>query len=550
MDDASESQSLTRYLKRLEERISRIEVHLGIRETAMATSERPLPVEAEPEEEDWLEFRVGQFLVAQAGIVTLVVGISFLLTLPFARLPRSIPLCIGYVLTCTMFALAYYARRSFGYVAHCLVGGGLFLLYFTTLRLHFFVANPIVDHRLLETALLSAAVIAALAIAAYGQSIILVVLGLTLGFATAILSDEAWFLLPAVLSLTLFSAVLRMRYRWSGLLSVTMLLFYVTYALWLFNNPIMSGDIHLVSSPGIHLLFLTTGMTVFAIAGPHQSSHTSETRVENAAEFELLHAFINACAGYGLYLAASSAVFTDHLAIAQLCAAGGFIALASVCWLRYRSRYATFVYAMVGYAALTVAIVVATEPPAVFLWLCWQSMLVLCTSLWFRSKFIIVGNFIIYIGVLLAYVVMAGGEPWPALHFGVVALLSARILNWQKNRLELRTEFMRNCYLAAGFVILPYGLAQLVPGEYLGFCWLGLGVMYYALSLLLSNKKYRWMALLTLLLTVLYVFIVGIVRLDPVYRIISLMVLGIVLLVVSLVYTRYRARPSSRGLET
>ncbi|RMF61140.1 MAG: hypothetical protein D6748_02360 [Calditrichaeota bacterium] len=54
------------------------------------------------------------------------------------------------------------------------------------------------------------------------------------------------------------------------------------------------------------------------------------------------------------------------------------------------------------------------------------------------------------------------------------------------------------------------------------------------------------MALFNLLLTVLYVFIVGISRLEPTYRVISFIVLGVVLLVVSIVYTRIRMKKSSR----
>lgn len=54
------------------------------------------------------------------------------------------------------------------------------------------------------------------------------------------------------------------------------------------------------------------------------------------------------------------------------------------------------------------------------------------------------------------------------------------------------------------------------------------------------------MALLTLLLTVFYVFVIGIAKLEPVYRIVSFIVLGIMLLGISLIYTRKRAKVVSR----
>ena len=46
----------------------------------------------------------------------------------------------------------------------------------------------------------------------------------------------------------------------------------------------------------------------------------------------------------------------------------------------------------------------------------------------------------------------------------------------------------------------------------------------------------------TLLLTTLYQLVVGISRFEPVYRIVSFLVLGTVLLIVSLSFTRWRAR--------
>ena len=47
---------------------------------------------------------------------------------------------------------------------------------------------------------------------------------------------------------------------------------------------------------------------------------------------------------------------------------------------------------------------------------------------------------------------------------------------------------------------------------------------------------------LTLLLTVLYVIVAAVTQLTPGYRIVSFLVLGTVLVVVSLIFTRVRAR--------
>jgi len=102
-------------------------------------------------------------------------------------------------------------------------------------------------------------------------------------------------------------------------------------------------------------------------------------------------------------------------------------------------------------------------------------------------------------------------------------------------------------------IVFPYALYHLVPHAYVSVSWVGVAVIYYLMNFIVRNVKYRWMGHLTLLLTVLYVVIVGLTQLAPTYRIVSFLVLGTVLLVVSLVFTkvrsRWRAGPASAAAE-
>jgi len=67
-------------------------------------------------------------------------------------------------------------------------------------------------------------------------------------------------------------------------------------------------------------------------------------------------------------------------------------------------------------------------------------------------------------------------------------------------------------------------------------------MFYYIMNLLVRKQKYRWMGHLTLVLTVFYVVFVGLRQLEPTYRIVSLLVLGVVLIAVSLFFTRLKSR--------
>ena len=226
-----------------------------------------------------------------------------------------------------------------------------------------------------------------------------------------------------------------------------------------------------------------------------------------------------------------------------MAAAAGLLGLAFL-HSRELDRVGAFICAMTGFLALSVAIIKATQPPDVFVWLSVQSVIVVAIAIWLRSRFIIVANFVIYVAILACYVIDAKQERGISLGFGLVALVTARLLGWKQERLELKTEFMRNAYLVAVFFIFPYSLYHLVPGAWVGLAWVGAALLYYGLSALLRLPKYRWMGHATLLLTAVYMVVAGLGRLDPLFRNLSLLVLGAVLVIVSLVFTRLRTTRS------
>ncbi|HEY5552772.1 MAG TPA: hypothetical protein VIK52_12845, partial [Opitutaceae bacterium] len=219
-----------------------------------------------------------------------------------------------------------------------------------------------------------------------------------------------------------------------------------------------------------------------------------------------------------------------------------FLTIAIVFWTRERSRLSTFAYSMTGYMALSLAITKFSGVPNVFVWLSMQSLVVVATAIWFQSRFIVSANFVIYLATIAGYLAVAEAGSGISFVFGAVALASARILKWQKDRLHLKTEFMRNGYLACGFAAFPYAAFHLVPAQYVSISWVAIALFYYLMNLAVNSRKYRWMGHATLLGTVLYLIVVGIIQLAPIYRILSFVVLGVALVGVSLVFSILRSR--------
>lgn len=523
-------------LKQLEKRIAQLEnaVKGGKPETEVELP--PLIPENLGEVVDNLEFRIGQFWFAKAGIVVLAIGIAFLLTLPYKNLPPFLPSVIGFSIVGLLLFSSYLLRESVSFLSRYLLGGGLILLYFSTLRFHYFTESAVISSYPLFIFLLLLNVILSFMVAIRRISPYLTALAMTLGFITAIVSNQPYIIFFLLTLLSVLSLYLNIRNKWYGLLLYSTIGVYFTHLIWFLNNPIMGNPVQLLSSPRINILFILIYMVILALGILLRKKGQPEDN------FVILNTFINCALGYGLFLLISVTRMREILFFTHLSASVVFLGLSILFWIRERSKYSTFFYSLLGYTALSVAILYYFRIPNSLVWLCWQSLLVISTALWFRSKIIVLANFIIFLMIFMGYLAVAKDIGISSLSFGFVGLLSARIMNWQKSRLELKTELMRNLYLISAFFTIPYALYFNVPKGYISLSWLGVAIIYYILSLTLNNKKYRWLALSTILLTVTYILIIGIAQLDPVYRIISLIIIGIVLLITSIIYTRIKTK--------
>ena len=540
MESSTENSSIEQILsslRNLESRISRIESVLDLRADAAAD---PKANPAEPsvavEDDEELELQLGQNWFAKAGIVGLALGVAFLLTLPYNGLPPILPSLIGCALVGSIIGLSRYWRDTFQQVSRYLLGGGLLLLYFTTLRLAMFSPTPALTNTSVESGLLLLIVAINLTVAIRRASAYLTAFGLALGYLTALLGGGTVFVLCALTLLAALTAWLSIKFQWKGLLTFGIGGTYLTHFIWALNNPLLGNPLQLGLAPQVHFGALLLYSVLFAAPGLVREREFREDA------FSIFNAFFNGLIAFGVFAGTLLAESNAIIAVWNVAASATFLCLSIVFWVRLRSVYATFVYAMLGYAALSGAIVARFPMPEFFVWLCWQSIVVISTAVWFRSRFIVVANFVIYLIIFAAYLIASPTVSIISVSFGVVALLSARILNWRKDQLALRTEMMRNAYLASALLFLPYALYHSVPPQFVSVSWLILASFYYIAGRVLKSRKYRWMALLTMSLTILYVFIIDLTTVDPVVRIISFLVVGSALLAISMVYSRRKVK--------
>jgi hypothetical protein len=537
-------------LRRLEARIARIEAYLQIgpmpepREGHAPLQEMEEQFaavkEAKEAKETALELKIGEFWLARVGIVALLVGTALFIAYPIPLLPPLGHSLIGYLAVVGLFVAARFWRSTYPYLSRILFGGGLILLYYATLRLHFFTDHPLLANKVVALAILLAVVAAHFYFAARRRSEFLTGIAIFLGYATALFGDATHFTLSMVAATAAATIAFLMKYGFKTAALLSVVLAYFSHLLWLLGNPFLGHKLQAVAAHQNNLAYLFIYAAVFAVPNLlRKEDADSESR-------RILLPLLNGAGFFGLAFLVTMIFFTQERALLNSCSAAFFLLLAATGWIAHQSRFATSFYACYGYLALSVAILTGFDAPQYFIWLGWQSLLVISTAIWFRSKIVVVANTIIYMAIFLAYLISSPSNLAVNSSYAIVALLSARLLNWKTERLALRTELMRNAYLASAFVIIPYGLYHAVPRNYVSLSWLGAAVFYFFMSLILKNKKYRWMAILTILLAAIYVFAIDLARLRAGYRIVSFLALGVVLIVVSLLYARYHQRAARR----
>jgi hypothetical protein len=477
---------------------------------------------------------VGEFGLAWVGSAVFLLGIVFLMAYAFSLGHQALASLLGYLAAAGLYALARAWRNGYPYLSRILEGGSLSLVFYTTMRLHFFSAGPLVGSAYVSLGLLLLVVALQLFLAVHHHSQALAGLATLSGVTAAVLIDATHVSLPLVAANCAAAAYLAVRCGWRRLLVAATALAYAAHLLWLLNNPVAGHPVHGVAEHQYNLAYLF----VYAAAFAWPALVWGRARAEDA---RLLAVVLCNCLGFSLLtLLVVLTHFQKGYAAVYLAIAGFFLLASVLQWLGTHRPLSPAAYACFGYLALSVAIYGYAAVPTSFLWLSWQSLLVVSMALWFRSKALVVVNSLIFVGILLTYLAASPSSDPVNFSFALVALGSARVMNWQKERLTLRTEALRNVYLSVTFAMVLYALYRAVPGEYVTLSWTAAAVTYFSLSRLLGNVKYRWMAVATVLISVFYLLLVDLARLDPRFRIAAFLLLGLMALMISLFYAKVR----------
>lgn len=480
-----------------------------------------------------IESNIGEYGLAWLGNFVLFFGITFFVQYLQVSGFKVISSFFGFAALTGIFSLAYYFRKSNSYMAKIFDLNGYLLVYFVVLKLHFYTPDPIVTNKLIGIILLLCATCALLFISIRRKYAVLAGLSLILLTLTSLLSDSTHVMLPIVTMVSTISIVLLYKFGWIRIVSLAILLAYFTNLLWILGNPLMGHQVHAITDhqSGFIYLFLIAGIFSLLALMPNKTEFYSDTKIISSIIFN----------GVGFLFLVSLFIlsfFKENYvpltgSIAIFCIAYSIILQV---WSNWKITAA--LYALFGFVTLSVTVYGIYKFPGAYFLLTIQSLLVVSLALWFRSKFIVIINSALFIILLIVYLSTSSTVNGINISFSLVALITARIMNWKKEYLTIRTELIRNFYLIIAFFMGLYTLYHLVPKQYITLSWTLLAVTYFLLGLLIRNVKYRYVALGTMVAAALYLFLVDLARIELVFRVIALLFLAVICIGLSFYYTK------------
>lgn len=541
--DSNDISKIVKMLNSINTRLSALEAAGNLSQSTEKPelSNQEVSTHIKKETSEDLEFRLGVQWFGKIGIIAFLLAVFNFLILPFESIPQNIILILGFVISFILIGTSISGIKYLKNLAGYTLGSGLILLYVSTLRLHYFTSDPLLSSKPFLIILLYVVTSISFIFSLKKKSPYIGALALFFFYVATLVSDFPILIFIALIMGGIGVSILDKKNNWNVLSIIATLLTYFVHLVWYINNPVIGKEIMIVQGWDINLLAIPVYIVIFGLANANKL----------AAEVDDFYAIqkttLNSIAGFGLFIFILFNSNINYVGLITLGFSAVLLSIASVYWTKQKSKYSTFIYSMLAYASLSVSIVLTFSSPDYFIWLCWQSLAVVSTALWFKSKFIVVANFFIFLLIALVYLAGTGDISISALSFGVVALISARIMNWQKERLELKTENLRISYLIIAFLIIPIVLYYNLPSQFVGISYIVLAFVYYLLGKLINNKKYRLLATGTLILSLVYIFIFGLTSSETIYKIFSFLLVSIALVLISIVYAKDRAKEKTIG---
>ncbi|MDY7230266.1 DUF2339 domain-containing protein [Hyalangium rubrum] len=535
----------------LRERVRQLEAHVASLESRLQRLETQPPVAAPPPVPSEpvvqapsparadLESHLGTYWLSRVGIVALITGIAYLITSRFGQLGVLARVGLGYLLSAGLGAFGLWLARRHQLFGRIVFGGGLALAYFVTYALHFIPSVRVIDSQALALVLLAAFVVAIVVIAQRMHSETVAGIALFLGLHTGMLSDITAFTLLSTSMLAAGALFFLVKNRWVIVPLSSLVAVYTTHIFWAMRTgvaPEAPDPDRLLLSLG----FLTLYFLLFSVA---LLVHPRELSAKACLAFALLNWVGWMWLGSNeLSRHAEPRLFT-FLGLTAL-AHGAAAAVA-----RWRQAPALLVHAYLCLGALSLALALPTrysESALAVAWLVTGALMGLLARGASSPMLRWVGVGTLFAGLARAVFLTPEHSLLFALGFACFLLVERSgevpLPGMPSPEVLQRQGLVRLLCAGGAGLSLVWLVAAWMPAGLATLGWVVAAFAMFGVGFAVRERRYRHVGLLLLALSLGRLLIVDMARLPTDQRVITFILLGVILLIISYTYTRLRDR--------
>jgi len=553
--------SLQQRLKRLEKKLSLPDA----KDKTLAKTPKTKQVPAKAKES--FEFVFGKYWLNRIGVILVFLGVSFFIGYAFKYLGASTKVLLGYLLALLFFAWGRsleqkekYKKLSTGFL-----GLSWGLAYLATYAMYYIEATKIIHNPILELWLLAGVSFSAIIYNLRYRSWVITSFTFLLAFITVGLGDVDYSSLLYCTLLIGSIAYLSSRLKWYKFLLFGICGTYFTYIHWLQPQIIKSFLVSQEFSIPVYQFHLSFGILfsswlLFTLALFGLKSENKEN------------------SGYLLSGVLLNAIFFTFLGLSELYKVRPhldfswdirfwfLIGLAISYFLLalfYKiCKYPRFIVLCVSCASLFIVMAIIVKMPLLsvgFFWI-WQTLILFTLGFYYRERIYRILACLLSLAITLRlfmvdyssyhyYEIFGINIKHNILIFSFAALifyLLAVLAKQKRIANDLGSgerKFIRSFAIWAT-VLLIFLLGKEVDKKWISSAWALLGIFSLGVGFLLRDKLYRTCGLGATSLACLKLFFIDLSKINNIYKIFAFVFLGLVLLGISLFYSKAQERQS------
>lgn len=527
-------QSLEKRVTLVEESISKAKIkNLQLSEVRNKQSETEIEIQFPFKQKGSIEFGFGEYGMAWLGNIVLLFGITFSVQYLHKSGNLLLSAFAGYAAVAAIYTSSYLTRKAYSYLSKLFYYNGHLLLFYITLHLHFLQENQLIKNSNIGISILIVVLIVLFYLSFRKKSQFMSGMILLMMLISGIISNSTHYLLGIATVTAVLSFVLYYRFGWIKIIITLISLIYFVHLIWLFNNPFISHELVLRETHDFGFIYLIITGFIFSLLAilPKKEKISDQIIVASV--------IWNGLGFTAILLLTVFTYFSENYififgVIAFFCLMFSFI-------LQLRSflKITASIYALYGFIAISITIYGIFLFPKAYMLLSIQSFLVVSMALWFRSRFIVVMNTILFVLLMAFYIKDPISYNSTNFSFMLVAFITARVMNWKKERLNLKTEFLRDIYLIAGLIMTLIAFYHLMPESLITVSWIFAAILFFILGYLIKNIKYRWLAIATILASTINLLLVDMSNMNVGARVLIFLLLAIISITISILYTKY-----------